>query len=155
MCRAHVHQPTPCPPLSPMCNRLDGQRVEPLKETIGASRAGGGPASAAGVRQFTCAWQATGRAHARACNRQLSYGRGTRIRNTIFRPLLDFRLGLRDLSFLESPAKQCACTCRICIRPRAWSSIPCSSARARDRTSKHERTRGCRKYLARRGRRAE
>ena len=51
---------------SPMCNRLDGQRVEPLKEAIGASRAGGGPASAAGVRHFTCAWQATGRAHAHA-----------------------------------------------------------------------------------------
>ena len=78
-CRAHVHQPTPCPPLRPMCNRLNGQRVEPLKEAIGASRAGGGPASAADARQFTCAWQATGRAHARACNRQLSYGRGTRI----------------------------------------------------------------------------
>ena len=64
-CRAHVHQPTPCPPLSPMCNRLDGQRVEPLKEAIGATRAGGGPASAAGVRQFTCAWQGSDWARAR------------------------------------------------------------------------------------------
>ena len=52
-----------------------------------------------------------------------------------FRPLLIFRLNLRELGFLEATAVLCACTCRICVYVTCVRDGTCKTDKAHSRVS--------------------